>query len=65
MKHDIDIGDAPPVKQRPYCVDSVKRAAMREENQDLLQQGYAGSLFLTEKGVIVTCIVEESSIECT
>ena len=41
LEHDIDVGDASPIKQHPYRVNAVKRAAMRQETQYLLEHGLA------------------------
>ena len=36
-----DVGDARPIKQHPYRVNAVKRAAMRQETRYLLEHGLA------------------------
>lgn len=41
LQHDIDVGDAHPIKQHPYRVNSVKRAVMKKEVQYLLVKGLA------------------------
>lgn len=41
LEHDIDVGDARPIKQHPYRVDAVKRAMMKQETQYLLEHGLA------------------------
>ena len=36
--HHIDVGDAIPIKQLPYCVNLVKRAYMHKEVMYMLEQ---------------------------
>ena len=37
--HDVDVGDAHPIKQHPYRMNPIKLAAMRQEVQYMLQNG--------------------------
>ena len=37
VKHDVDVGDAKPVKQHPYRVNPQKRAIMRKEIEYMLE----------------------------
>ena len=37
--HDVEIGDAAPIKQHPYRVNPIKLKAMREEIKYMLQNG--------------------------
>lgn len=39
--HDIDVGNATPIKQHPYRLNNVKRTAMRQEVDYLLSEGFA------------------------
>ncbi len=41
LKHDIDIGNAIPVKQHAYRVNALKRAVMKTEVEYLLENGLA------------------------
>jgi len=41
LQHDIDVRDAKPIKQHPYRVNGVKRAAMKTETDYLLENGLA------------------------
>ena len=37
--HDVEVGNAHPIKQHPYRINPIKLAAMREEVQYMLQNG--------------------------
>ena len=37
--HDVDMGDAHPIKQHPYRMNPIKLAAMRQEVEYMLQNG--------------------------
>ena len=37
--HDIDVGDAHPIKQHPYQINPINLAAMRQEVKYMLQNG--------------------------
>ena len=37
--HDVDVGDAHPIKQHPYRMNPIKLAAMRQEVKYMLQNG--------------------------
>ena len=37
--HDVDVGDAHPIKQHPYQMNPIKLAAMRQEVEHMLQNG--------------------------
>ncbi|XP_048035833.1 uncharacterized protein LOC125261281 [Megalobrama amblycephala] len=41
LQHDINVGEAQPIKQHPYRVNFIKRAAMKKETQYLLEKGLA------------------------
>lgn len=41
LQHDINVGDATPIKQHAYRVNAMKRAVMREEVDYLLKYGLA------------------------
>ena len=42
VHHDVDVGDAHPIKQHPYQMNPIKLAAMRQEVEYLLQNGIIG-----------------------
>ena len=37
LQHDIDVGDAKPIKQHPYRVNTMKRSVMKQEVAYLLE----------------------------
>ncbi len=41
LQHDIVVSNAPPIKQHPYRVNTVKRSIMKQETQYLLEKGLA------------------------
>ena len=41
LEHDVDVGNAVPIRQHPYRVNSKKREVMRSEVAYLLQNGMA------------------------
>ncbi len=41
LKHDIDVGNAIPVKQHAYRVNALKRSVMKTEVEYLLENGLA------------------------
>ncbi len=41
LQHDIDVGDAAPIKQHAYPMNSAKRAVMNTEVNDLLKHEFA------------------------
>lgn len=41
LQHDVDVGDAQPIKQHPYRVNPYKRKVMKAEVEYLLQNGLA------------------------
>lgn len=41
LQHDIDVGDAAPIKQQPYRVNPAKRQLLRKEVDYMLQHGIA------------------------
>lgn len=41
IKHDIDVGNCPPIKQHPYHVNPQNREIMRQEVEYLLKHGLA------------------------
>ncbi len=41
LQHDINVGDAQPIKQHPYRVNFIKRAVMKKEVQYLLEKDLA------------------------
>lgn len=41
LKHDIDVGNAIPVKQHPYRVNALKRSVMKTEVEYLIENGLA------------------------
>ncbi len=41
LQHDVDVGDAHPIKQHPYHVNPYKREVMKAEVEYLLQNGLA------------------------
>lgn len=41
LKHDINVGDAAPIKQHPYRVNSIKRGVMKKEVTYLLENEMA------------------------
>ena len=41
LQHDIDVGDAKPIKQHPYRVNTVKRSVMKQEVAYLLEHHLA------------------------
>ncbi|XP_027128228.1 uncharacterized protein LOC109142602 [Larimichthys crocea] len=41
LQHDIDVGDAAPIKQHPYRVNPVKQQILRKEVDYMLQHGIA------------------------
>ena len=41
LSHDVDVGNARPIKQHAYRVNSVKRALMKQEAEYLLRHGFA------------------------
>lgn len=43
LEHDINVGDAAPIKQHAYHVNTAKRALMRNEVEYLLEHGFAQS----------------------
>lgn len=43
LEHDINVGDAAPIKQHAYRVNTAKRALMRNEVEYLLEHGFAQS----------------------
>ncbi len=54
VSHDIDVGECPPIKQHPYCVNPHKRQLMKNEvdyccNMDLL---YPAKVH----GVLLVCL---------
>lgn len=40
IEHDIDVRDSAPIRQHPYRVNAAKRAIMKEEVADLLQNNF-------------------------
>ena len=41
LQHDIDVGDAKPIKQHPYRVNTMKRSVMKQEVAYLLEHHLA------------------------
>lgn len=41
ISHDINVQDARPIKQHPYCANPLKRALMKQETEYLLSNGLA------------------------
>lgn len=41
LQHDINVGEARPIKQHPYRVNTIKRTVMKKEVQYLLEKGLA------------------------
>uniref|UniRef100_A0A7N8YKI4 Gypsy retrotransposon integrase-like protein 1 n=2 Tax=Mastacembelus armatus TaxID=205130 RepID=A0A7N8YKI4_9TELE len=58
LTHDIDVGDARPIKQHPYRVNLVKRAVMKSETDYLLRHGFAIS---SHSAWSSPCLVEAKS----